>query len=409
MDHELRQVLDGVAHNRPTVPVGASALVLHEARLHADDGAASRAYAHAFAVASGHAPPGGDADHLLAETAEGLWKWERHGEFTTWTVVLPGTFEPSAPVRAPAMLADAPGERFVAAAVFVSPDAPSDDALDRALGAETPENERAGSTISGGLASVWTAFRIGGDGWTRFLFADRGLNRFRRGRVVRRLLEIEMYRIAALLAFPLAKRTWREIDALELKVGAAIAREDRPEGEVLDELIDASRAIERMAYETAFRFGAAAAYSRLVDQRLVEFREARIEGLQRLSTFLARRFAPAMDTCAATRARLETLAKRVERAAGMIRTRVDLTRAAQNQRLLGSMDDNARAQLRLQKAVEGFSVAAISYYAYSLLAKALAPGAHALGESREVVFNAALVVAVVSGVWASSHRVRKHL
>lgn len=409
MDHELRQVLAGVAHNRPTVPVGASALVLHEARLHADDGAASRAYAHAFAVASGHAPPGADADHLLVETAEGLWKWERHGEFNTWTVVLTGTFDPSAPVRAPAMLADAPGERFVAAAVFVAPDAPSDDALDRALGAETPENERAGSTISGGLASVWTAFRIGADGWTRFLFADRGLNPFRRGRVVRRLLEIEVYRLAALLAFPLAKRTWREIDALELKVGAAIALEARPAGEVLDDLIDASRAIERTAYETAFRFGAAAAYGRLVDQRLVEVREARIEGLQRLSTFLARRFAPALDTCAATQARLETLAKRVERAAGMLRTRVDLTRAAQNQRLLGSMDDNARAQLRLQKAIEGFSVAAISYYAYSLLAKALAPGAHALGEAREVVFNAVLVVAVVSGVWASSHRVRKHL
>jgi uncharacterized membrane-anchored protein len=358
---------------------------------------------------SGTRPCAATVDHLLVKTPEGLWKWERNGEFTTWTVVLPGTSDPTAPAEAPARLADAPGGRFVAAAVFVNPGEPSDVTLDGALGPETPENERAGSTISGGLASVWTAFRIGPDGWTRFLFADRGMNHFRRGRVVRRLLEIEVYRIAALLAFPLAKRVRREIDALKLKVGAAIAHEERPEGEVLDELIDASRAVERIAYETAFRFEAAAAYARLVDRRLGEFREARIEGLQRLSTFLARRFAPAMDTCAATGARLETLAKRVERAAGMLRTRVDLTRTAQNQQLLASVNDNAKAQLRLQKAVEGFSVAAISYYAYSLLAKALAPGAHTLGEPRESAFNAALVAVVVAVVWSSLRRLHKHL
>lgn len=38
MDHELRLRLAGDAHTRPTVPVAAPALVLHEARLHDDGG-----------------------------------------------------------------------------------------------------------------------------------------------------------------------------------------------------------------------------------------------------------------------------------------------------------------------------------------------------------------------------------
>jgi uncharacterized membrane-anchored protein len=46
---------------------------------------------------------------------------------------------------------------------------------------------------------------------------------------------------------------------------------------------------------------------------------------------------------------------------GLLRTRVEITRERQNQQLLTSMDRCARLQLRLQQAVEGLSVAAISY------------------------------------------------
>jgi len=46
---------------------------------------------------------------------------------------------------------------------------------------------------------------------------------------------------------------------------------------------------------------------------------------------------------------------------GLLRTRVEISRERQNQQLLTSMDRRARLQLRLQQAVEGLSVAAISY------------------------------------------------
>lgn len=409
MDHDLRLRLAGEAHTRPTVPVSAPALVLHEARFHDDDGASSRTFAEAFAQAQGLGALDPGVDHLLAETAEGIWKWERHGEFSTWTFVRLGQFDPLGPIEPPRFLSDAPGLRFVAAAVFVSADEPGAEALDRSLGPETAQNERVASLLSGGRAGVWTNFRVGENGWTRFHFMKRDMNQFRAGRAMRRLLDIEVYRMAALFALPMAKLAQRDIDRMERRVGAAIADTTKSEAETLDALIDAAREVERIAQDTAFRFGAAHAYRSLVDQRLREFREERIEGLQRISAFLERRFAPAMNTCASTRARLETLAARVERAASLMRTRVDLQMAVQNQLQLKSMNENAKAQLRLQRAIEGFSVAAISYYAFSLAVALVAPLSASAGPVDDAIVKMLLVLIVVPIVWFTLARFRKRL
>jgi uncharacterized membrane-anchored protein len=409
MDHTERRLLAGEAHARPTAPVPAHALVLHAALRHADGGAAARAYAGALCERAGVAPPPRDVDHAVFTLDGDLLKWERHGEFTTWTLVRPGAQDAAAPIEGAPPFADAPGERFVAAAVFVSPVKPTEALLDAVLGPESPENERTASLISDSLCGIWTGFRIGEDGWTRFLLQDEGLGPFRAGRVVRRLLEIETYRIAALFAFPLAKEARHDLDALEALVGAAIADESAGEADTLDALTASARRIEAIAQRTAFRFAAAAAYRTIVRERLREFREERIPGYQRLSAFLDRRFQPAMDTCAATAARIETLAKRVERASGLLRTRIDLQRQAQNQRLLESMNDNARTQIRLQKAVEGFSVAAISYYAFMLLSKALAPILDAAGLGSDHWVQAGLVIVVVGVVWAGLSMLRRRV
>ena len=409
MDHELRFQLAGEAHSRPTVPVSAPALILHEARLHDDGGAASRAFAETVASALGLAPLNKTADHLLAPTASGMWKWERHGEFSTWTIVQNGRFDPLGPVQAPALLADAPGKRFVATALFAGTEIPEPELLARSLGEETAENEHVGSLLSGGRAGVWTNFRVGQDGWTRIHFMQRDMNHFRAGRAIRRLLEIEVYRMAALFALPIAKQAQREIDGLEARVGEAIADTTKSEAETLNELVDAARDIERIAQNTAFRFGAANAYRRIVDQRLKEFREERIEGLQRISAFIERRFVPAMDTCMTTQGRLNTLAARVERTAALLRTRVDIDMARQNQLQLASMNDNAKAQLRLQRAVEGFSVAAIAYYAYSLAAAVTAPLNHWAGFVSSEVHKMLLALITVVVVWLTLRHLRKKL
>ena len=409
MDHELRSQLAGEAHTRPTVPVTAPALILHDARLHDDGGKASRAYAEATALALGLGSLNPTADHLLVNTPDGVLKWERHGEFSTWTLAQNGSFDPLAPIQASSVLANAPGKRFVAAAVFVNTETPQPEDLARSLGQESAENEHVGSLLSGGRAGVWTNFRLGEDGWTRIHFMQRDMNQFRAGRAIRRLLEIEVYRMAALFALPLAKQFQREIDELERRVGEAIADTQKSEAETLDNLVDAARDIERIAQSTAFRFGAANAYRRIVEQRLRELREERIEGLQRVSTFIERRFVPAMDTCATTQSRLTTLAARVERTASLLRTRVDIEMAKQNQLQLTSMNENAKAQLRLQRAVEGFSVAAIAYYAYSLAMAVTTPLNHWAGLASSDIHKMVLAIITVAAVWLTLKHFRERI
>ena len=68
---------------------------------------------------------------------------------------------------------------------------------------------------------------------------------------------------------------------------------------------------------------------------------------------------------------MEKLSIRIERATSLLRTRVDITTQASTAELLRSMDANAARQLKLQHLVEGLSVVAVSYYAFSLFAKAL--------------------------------------
>ena len=82
---------------------------------------------------------------------------------------------------------------------------------------------------------------------------------------------------------------------------------------------------------------------------------------------MARRFTPAMATCATVAQRLHQLSERVAQASGLLSTRVDIARERQNQNLLASMDRRAHLQLRLQQTVEGLSVAAIVYYAAGLV------------------------------------------
>jgi len=108
-----------------------------------------------------------------------------------------------------------------------------------------------------------------------------------------------------------------------------------------------------------------------VQARIRELREERIEGMPTIAEFLERRFGPAMDTCKAVWQRHEQAAGRVARAVDLLRTRVNLAQEEDTARLLEGMNQTARSQLRLQHAVEGLSVAAISYYVLSLFAVAL--------------------------------------
>jgi len=108
-----------------------------------------------------------------------------------------------------------------------------------------------------------------------------------------------------------------------------------------------------------------------VQRRTQRLREERIEGLQTIGEFLDLRLAPAMATCAATSTRIETFARRLERASSLLSTQVDVALEGQNRDLLANMDQRAAMQSRLQRILEVISICALTYYLSVLLGMAL--------------------------------------
>jgi uncharacterized membrane-anchored protein len=408
MDHKDRALLVGETHARPTLGIYGPCVVLHEAFLHDDGGTAARAYMTALCVEANADAPIQGADLHIFDHPDMTIKWERHGEFSSWTriskhpdITIP--WQDLSPSLTP------PGLRVSAARL--------DIAQSPALFVSQPGHEHASSMISGGAAQLWTDLALRPDGFVGYLLTTDFLGTdimgsARLGRVVRRICEIETYRIFALLAFPVARGVRADLNRVDEVVSGAFNDEAGSDAQVLKRLTDAAQEVERLLTDTDFRFGAGAAYRNLVETRMGELREIRIEGQQRLSKFLDRRFAPAMDTVSTTRSRLEALATRIERACSLLRTRVDLSLQHQNQELLRSMDLRARLQLRLQETVEGFSVVAISYYAVMLLGKVVHGFFDRMANAANIpigLIDAALVVVVLSVVWLVLRGMRKTL
>ena len=417
--HPLRQALTEELHARPFARLEAPLCATHLALLSGEEaGAADRAHVAALCRRFDRPPPGESDTHYLVDVGGFQLRWERHTEFSSYTFFTrpadrtPGSghglFAKSALDAVPDdWLGGLPGELLVGTHLVVeSPGVavPEPDSVSEIFGTDN----MAGSLASGGAAAVFMDFRIHQDGFGRILVYDRGLRPRQAGRLVQRLLEVETYRTMALLALPLARRFGAELtegrDRLT-EIAGEIKTIDSLDDErvLLRSLTGLSADVERAASPAVYRFGAARAYYALVQRRVEELREARIEGVQTIHEFLDRRLAPAMRTCEAVAERMARLTERISRTTDLLRTRVDIQLEAQNSALLHSMDRRAKLQLRLQQTVEGLSVAAISYYLVGLLSYALKSAKSAgipLNPDLWTGISVPLVVAVLAGgVW----------
>ncbi|MBL8707190.1 MAG: DUF3422 domain-containing protein [Rhodospirillales bacterium] len=422
-----RAALNNEVHARPFASVTAPMRASHLAVLWGEAGAAADlAHLEALCRRHGVPPPLPGATHFAAGFGAFALKWERHTEFSTYIFMLQGAvtagggaFDEAAITRVPQdWMAAMPGSVLVAThLVLQSPESPMPDAdaLARVLVADTT----AGSGISGGVAHAWTDFQLHADGFGRILVRDcaadgRRMGPRQAGRMMQRLLEIETYRMMALLALPVAREHAPRIDAIgeelaRLTQGLSTIAGLDDERRLLDRLVSLAAEAERIAAATTYRFGAGRAYHQLVLRRIEELREQRIEGLQTIGEFMDRRLAPAMRTCVSVGERLETISVRLARATALLRARVDVALEAQNRDLLASMDRRARLQLRLQQTVEGLSVAAICYYVVGLVAYA-AKGLRTAGLPVEPDLAAALAVAPVAAVvWLGLRRLRRRM
>ncbi len=347
-------------------------------------------------------------DALDTEAAQGItrleghpFKWERHAEFFTLTLVVPSAAHDAGWQGLPQVLAEAvaPQAAQVINAVQVLVRGEQDLDLTR-YGFKDP----CGSCVGGGDAVVWSDFRLTEDGTNRLLFVNRRLNAYRQGRMIRRLLEIETYRMMASLTLTTAKTLSQELDAFDRTLVSLSERSASVDGQDSKALLEAiahlSRQVVSRTVKTRHRFGATQAYAQLVFERLGELRESHVGDCQRLGVFIERRFKPTVRYCAATEQRLEQLAKNVANLGDLLQARVQVEMEEQNAEILRSLNARADAQVKIQRAVEGLSIIAITYYLLNLF-KLLYGGLNVLGAgltAREALLGMAVPVILLLGM-----------
>ena len=217
--------------------------------------------------------------------------WERHTEFTRYTIVqaLPshagwGSQLPelsSHVATGNAWLSRIPGKTITAIHLaMLNEGMDDDDAFFKAkqwLGEGTVIGSKMGRTADNHSHShLMTNLRIGSDGFERILvLASPQTSENRSGRIAQRLLELETYRIMSLLSLPVAKKLSAKLAQTEIQLVEITKRLEKKidsDEVLLNDLAGLSAEVESITAENSYRFSAAVAYDGIVRERISEIR-----------------------------------------------------------------------------------------------------------------------------------------
>ncbi|TIX90790.1 DUF3422 domain-containing protein [Rhizobium sp. P44RR-XXIV] len=272
--------------------------------------------------------------------------------------------------------------------------------------------DTAASMIGGGAALVCSDFRVGENNTSRAILFNNDLNAYRLGRMVRRVYEIETYRVMALLGLPEARRLTPLLGGYDRTLveltNRHVSTSPDEHKRLLDEISQLSAEVISAAAQTRNRFGATAAYAKIVEERIAELRETHVPGFQRFGVFVARRFKPAMRSCEATALRLEQLSHAAMHLIDLLQTRIQVEIEVQNAAQIQAMAERAETQVKIQRAVEGLSIIAISYYLLGLIKVAIETADHA-GVHIDPVYMLISIPVVIGAVVLAILRVRHAL
>lgn len=406
-DHPLRSALAAEMHLRRLPRLTAPCrLVQVLTVLDESQTGAARAHIDALAQRAGIAVQAG-ARHAVLDVDGVPLVWERHSEFATYLLIRPGTSEPLfAPTLfeplAGEVLAGMPGAVLRATQIALIEDG-GEANLSEITATWFSPDALVTCDVASGKARILSDFRLNDDGYGRLLIIDHGLQGDEAAQLVQNLQELGNYRNMALLGLPLAQALTPEVTGLETRLAKlthSVAESGSTDEMLLDELTFLSAELARLLADTRYRMSATRAYAQISAERLHGLDIVRVPGFQTLADFTERRLTPALRTCESFSLRLDDLSQRAAWTSELLRTRIEVALARQNRDLLDSMDQRTRMQLRLQRAVEGLSVAAISYYLVALLAYplALVPG---------IRHDVALAIAVPSIALAVALAIRR--
>ena len=404
--HPLRQSLHNELHARPSLYFDEPAHVFHLAFL------GSEQVCNAFLQDCCLAGLDLTAVQGITQLDGHALKWERHAEFFTLTLVVTSSSDELSWTALPDVLAQKIQAHLPALINSVQIVVRGEAQLELSrYGFKDP----CGSCVGGGDAVVWSDFRISEDGSNHLLFINRRLNAYRQGRMIRRQLDIETYRMMASLSLTMAKEVSAQLDIFDKTLVTLSERNADPDGSnakaLLADISNLSAQVVSSTAKTRHRFSATQAYAQLVFERLGELRESHVGDCQRLGVFIERRFKPTVRYCTATEQRLEHLAESVANLGDLLQARVQVEMEEQNSEILKSLNARADAQIKIQRAVEGLSIIAISYYLLSLL-KLGYSGLHLLGVEltpREAMFAMApLAIGILAWIILHIKKVKEH-
>ncbi|SHI52222.1 Uncharacterized membrane-anchored protein [Malonomonas rubra DSM 5091] len=417
--HPQRDALYNELHIRPFHPLSSPQQISHLASC-AQQGELSLAYqqicelCHRYNVNQ----PAADAVSFYQDFGDFSIHWERHVEFYSLTVMQAAS--PSGePFEHPAInllpddwLKQLPGQ-MVAAFHLIIDNQQLDDQCS-ALCRYFEGQKVMVSAAKKGKAQFYTAFKLHGDGYGRFIIRNNGMDDEQMGQLARRLMEMETYRLLALIALPIARQIGPQLVEMDQQLANILTKVNeldstRGERNLLSTLTELQAQLENHRAATTRRFSATRAYHELVHNRLASMQEESINGHLSLQEFMGRRLTPALRTCESLQGWMDDLSKRIERASDLLRTRVNLNLQEQNRSLLSAMNRRSQLQFRLQETVEGLSIVAVSYYMVGLIGYLLAGlPLEEWGLSKKVLTTCSvpLVLLVVATI---THRIKHRL
>jgi uncharacterized membrane-anchored protein len=415
-EHPARQSILAEVHARPYQSISAPARVNHLVfMLPNEQLEKARAHITVLADQAQFALQDSNANLIQFEWQHVRIRWEQHTEFVSYTFVSEAddVHEQASPAWSgiePQWLADIPGQLLSAtqADLLLGPT----EQVRSYAKSLAPERQLVGSLIADDQISLFGTFATNHQGTVRYVLgATADISRSRLGRYLQRVLEIETYRLMALMGLSHAQRASVTLANAEGELATLSSRLDKmkrsEEPEILDQITALATQVESIYATSYTRFSASSAYYELVNARVQELSERPIANLQSVEQFLGRRLTPAMQTCIWTNRRLDDLSRRIGNLSELLDTRVSLEQAEDQNELLETINKRQNAQLLLQSTVEGLSVAAITYYGSGIVSH-LAKAVVAQGWPLSVETTVAVAVPIIAiSTWLGLRRLHR--
>jgi len=245
-----------------------------------------------------------------------------------------------------------------------------------------------GSGISNNKGSVYSDFRIDGNGYHRLLMINNGMSRHQLGRSIQRVLDIESYRSLHMVGFVNCSKINKELDIIKNDLN--MINRNLEQSNNIDILYDISSRINRLDNSNRFRFQASNSYFPIIEDRFNELLFRKVDGLQPYDQYLKSRLNPTRRTIINTERRLKETMNQVSRLSILLQANTEMAIKKNSYLLLESMNKKTDTQIQLQKTVEGLSTIVLTYYSTGLLNYSL--------KGLNQIYNIPIPIEIITGI-----------